>query len=499
MCGIFFSFIRSNADLALAEKAWKTLQHRGPDGSRCELVREHGVFLGFHRLAIVNLDIMAGMQPFRGTNGARLVCNGEIYNHKALGDAATDVAVILDILQHIDIADDEAVVSSLGKLDGDFALVYMDAHGRVLLARDPIGVKPLYCAYDGHDNIIAAASEIKALVGLDVHRVQHLRPGTFVRVGSSAGVEYVDWTLPMQVTPGDVAPALTEAVRKRVEHGERKVAFICSGGFDSSVITCLANDLRPQSIHAFSVQIGDEDSHDTRYARRLMQALGIHHTVVRITQEEAMASWDEVVRVCETSDFFSIQAAVPLYFLAKYIREKTDYKVVLGGEGADEAHMGYNHFKLVPNDVAAVEESLRLIRQIYAFDLLRAERCFSAHGLEIRVPFLDTHFLRVSLALPGNVRRPQGQREKPVLRDAFRHFTALRDTGILERRKMTLSDGTGISPVLHASSSVLEERCKTVFMVDFAAHDEVLLIRSMPDWVKRFAKPIVLQARKIRS
>lgn len=493
MCGILWYDLLAGAGMAdagmagadagciaeLTEKAlagFQRLQHRGPDHSGHVVVGDRH-FMGAHRLAISGLG-EKGDQPLRLLGqtvdgeyvaGDAMVCNGQIYNCAELADLLdveiyTDVDVVLDACGML--GSEAAVLPTIDSiaraLDGDFAFVVV-RDTTVYIARDPVGVRPLFYGADAAGTLVCAASEVKAIRDLPgVAECRVFPPGHVYDSASKSLRSYTD-LYDISADPDgfskssyDAAGAelrrlLTAAVKKRIECSDRPVAFLCSGGIDSSIILSIAYDLMPHDqIHVFSIQYDNPRcprSDDALFAGLLAAQFGVRHTAVHFAWADVAACAETVAKHIETYDPNTIRAAVPMYLLAKHIRENTDYKVILSGEGADELFMGYNTFLDAPDAAAAAAESVRLVRNIHMFDALRADRCFNAHGLELRVPFLDTAFARAALRVDGALRmssRTSGARiEKALLRDAFSDCPRLRAARILDRGKERFSDGCG--------------------------------------------------------
>ncbi|KAG5182899.1 putative asparagine synthetase, partial [Tribonema minus] len=446
MCGIACWFGDRSEAIANASEL---LRPRGPDGSQM-LIFAEGT-MTFHRLAIINLDV-SGMQPFE-YEGAHFVATGEVYNYQQLGhfgELRSDVDVILRLIA----ADDSegGVRNTCRSLDGDFAFVY-SKNQRVIAARDPVGVRPLfYGEVDG--DVVAFASEAKALHATGaLDRISVFPPGYFFIDGEF--IRYTDiYDSPVSeehspVSEEQVRDLVLNAVKKRVEHSDRPVAFLCSGGLDSSVVLCAAADMFPErDLHAFSVEFEHSASQDAVFAHELLKTLPrVQHTHIVLTEEQAQRDMPEVVRVCETHDPATLHAALPMFHLARHIAESTDYKVILSGEGADEVFLGYSYCDQAPSSQEAEAESRRLVENLHSFDLLRADRCFAAHGLEVRVPFLDRDLLRHAMSLSGAQRGARNGLEKALLRDSFSYMQPLQKTGIINRGKMRLTDGVGFRMV----------------------------------------------------
>ena len=465
MCGIFFV---SSAAVQVdhAEDRFQKIAHRGPDSSiLCQL--PGGAYVGCHRLEIIGLG-RKGDQPLLADDNACVACNGQIYNYRELARAwkvdvdSTDVSVIFGMKEFREETQED-IQNKLKAVDGDFAFVLIKDRD-VLVARDPVGVRPLFCVMDANGCIVAAASEAKALLDIP-GSLQVFPPGHFWRNAAEGFVCYTDIYnttkrfLPENyaVIEADIRTLLREAVRKRLDHSERPVALLCSGGLDSSLVLVLAHEILSERgqvdrLHTFSMQFSDSrddgsTSTDAMYVKLLTGQLKVTHTAVSFTMEEAKDSIEAVIATTESYDPNTIRASVPMYLLAKYIANETDYKVVLSGETADEIFAGYNSFQNAKSGSKLHDETQRLVKNLHCFDLLRADRCFAAHGLDIRVPYADKHLLRYVFHIPGRMRMFQSRVEKALLRDAFRCFDVLEYGRVIDRPKERFSDGVSFNYV----------------------------------------------------
>ena len=519
MCGIlYWNIAKMDEDqIDVIHSQVQRLHHRGPDSSNIQVHQEH--LLGFHRLAIIN-PTECGDQPMI-QDSTCLICNGEIYNYKQLAEKSntsldslpSDVAVIPNVLQNA-----TSLAKGLCSLDGDFAFVMLNRdehHSELVAARDPIGLRPLFFGKSHTGDICAFASEVKALIGgPKIESVHRFPPGHFW-TSSTGFVEYTNiynkstrfFCKDQNMAQNAVRTLLTEAVRKRIEHTDRPLAFLCSGGVDSCIILALAYQIlcemgRAEDMMAFSMQY---DSHgsgsdDAMYAALFLQQLGVLHKAVKFEKEDISKWYREVVRVCESYDPNTIRAALPMFLLAKHIAENTDYKVLLSGEVSDEIMLGYNYFLQVPDAISANAESTRLIKNMHSFDLLRADRVFAAHGLEIRVPFADRDFLRFMFQTDAKLRSFQDGVEKALLRKAFSDIECLQH--VLWRPKERASDGVGFQYVPHLFDFVCKEKdvitsdlaekeeterhfCRETFESFYGKQDELIISRSMPAWCKK--------------
>uniref|UniRef100_A0A8C1VHL4 Asparagine synthetase [glutamine-hydrolyzing] n=1 Tax=Cyprinus carpio TaxID=7962 RepID=A0A8C1VHL4_CYPCA len=246
----------------------------------------------------------------------------------------------------------------------------------------------------------------------------------------------------LETVKSNIRILFEDAVKKRLM-AHRRIGCLLSGGLDSSLVAAtlvkLANEEQlPYPIQTFS--IGAEDSPDVAAARKVAAHIGSEHHEVNFTPEEGIRALEEVIVHLESYDITTLRASVGMYLISKYIREKTDSVVIFSGEGSDELTQGYIYFHKAPSPKAAAEDSVRLLKELYLFDVLRADRTTAAHGLELRVPFLDHRFTAYYLSLPEEMRVPKDGVEKHLLREAFKGLKLIPDE-ILWRRKEAFSDG----------------------------------------------------------
>ncbi|XP_018332735.1 asparagine synthetase [glutamine-hydrolyzing]-like [Agrilus planipennis] len=471
MCGIWAVF-GIQCDLKECFLASFTkISKRGPDAWRLECDRRvKDATIGFHRLTIV--DTLHGMQPMKlhAYPFQVLICNGELYNCKKLAkeenfvyETNNDVECILHLYNKYGI---EKCVKNL---DGVFAFCIVDVKKQaVYIARDPYGVRPLF-KVTGANKVLGISSEAKGLVNLykelnEANKIlEPFSPGTFeeyklmengtVKFLNSQRfhkptdtpvfkpfLSYRDFTKDVYA---NVRNLLTMAVKKRLM-ADRRIGCLLSGGLDSSLLAALlvaeTNKAKiPYKIQSFSV--GMSDSPDLIAAREVAEYIGTEHHEVIFTEEDVEAVLDDVIYYLETPDITTVRASIGMYLVSKYILEQTDTTVLISGEGADELAQGYIYFRDAPDPTSAHNESIRLLKDIYLFDGLRADRTTSANSLELRVPFLDLQFSSYILNLPEEIRQPKdGKIEKFLIRSAFDE-TSLLPSKILWRHKEAFSDG----------------------------------------------------------
>ncbi len=454
MCGIWAVFGPGYRTFS-PQKYLPGIAGRGPEGAHVADVSGVG-YLGFTRLAINGLNA-SGMQPM--TNADRSViwmANGEIYNWRELAAAhgipcpsGSDCEVIGGLYERF--ADEPQQL--FRALDGVFAAVIVDLRrGKILVARDPYGVRPAYIGRaDGHTWI---SSELKAMPCGELTSVEHVRPGHFYTLDASTGTFVSQKAFhhnPIVKLPAlsdvetacrSIRVALEAAVRKRMMT-ERPVAALLSGGVDSSLIASLvAKELRAAGappLRTFS--IGMEGSSDLAHARRVAAWIGSDHTEVVVTADAMFEAIPAVIHDIETYDTTSVRASVGNWLVAREVARRCDSKVVFNGDGSDEVFGSYLYFLNAPSDTAYEREVERLLDEIHMFDVLRSDRSISSHGLEPRTPFLDKAFVAAVLSVPVGLRRPSaGLPEKWLLRRAFDDGVTL-PREVLWRRKEAFSDG----------------------------------------------------------
>jgi len=444
MCGIL-AIIGQQSDEVEAQKAVSLMAHRGPDEWDVQKL-DHGI-LAHQRLSIN--DLHTGKQPISSPKGAWVIHNGEIYNHEEVRKqfegsyefhTHSDSEVILPLYYQYG-------TELMDHLDGVYAFVLIDGE-KVLAARDPIGVKPLYYGKDSRDQLWFA-SEVKALVD-KVEEVQEFPPGHYFTL-EEGFVQYFkpDWYMGKEPkgTPYEIRESLTKAVRKRLM-SDVPLGVLLSGGLDSSLVASIvAKELKKEgkTVSSFSVGLSGE-SPDLVKARKVAEFIGTDHHEIIFTPEEGIALLSELIYKLESYDVTTIRASTPMYIMSKYIREQ-GIKVVLSGEGADEIFGGYLYFKNAPTSQEFHEECLRRVKRLFSADVLRADRSTMGVGIEARVPFLDKDFLKVSMELdPEHKVFKKDRMEKYVLRQAFSDvFDPYLPDDVLWRQKEQFSDGVGYS------------------------------------------------------
>lgn len=444
MCGIAAVWGESAPDLAhrIAER----MTHRGPDGQGSLLLQGPPVALAHRRLAII--DPAHGRQPLESAaTNAALVANGMIYNDLALREALHDAPFRTSsdsesILQHC-LRRGPAGVADL---DGMFAFA-MACDDRVLAARDPIGIKPLYVGRRGET--FCFSSEIKPLLP-EVDEIHEFPPGHVF--DSAVGLrrfyvlpEATDYLRKPAAAIAAIRRTLTHAVEKRLRSDVPLGVFL-SGGLDSSLIAAIASQYQP-GLKTFAV--GLAGSPDLEAARTVAEYLGTDHHEAILTAADVTRDLPEILHRLESFDRDLVRSAVPCYYVSRLAAEHV--KVVLTGEGADEIFAGYTYHKSYDDTDALQAELRRSILSMHDINLQRVDRMTMAHGLEARVPFLDRDMLELAFRIPANLKLPPDNGiEKWILRKTFED---LLPSDIVWRNKQQFDQGSGIADLLQSLTS----------------------------------------------
>ena len=460
MCGFIGIFDSRAGRQETREKGLKMssrIRHRGPDWSgvysseRCTLCHE--------RLAIV--DPLSGGQPLYSPDRKQILAvNGEIYNHKSIREefkgryefqTGSDCEVILALYR-------EYGNSFLDRLNGIFAFALYDEEKQCyLIARDPIGVIPLFIGFD-ECGTVYVASEMKALEGM-CERYEPFLPGHLYdsREGVMRRWYERDWfeydaVKDSTLDPSLLRSGLEDAVRRQLM-SDVPYGVLLSGGLDSSVISAIASKFSSRRIetegkseawwprlHSFA--IGLKGAPDLEKARVVAEHIGTVHHEVNYTVQEGLDALRDVIYHIETYDVTTVRASTPMYLLARYIRSM-GIKMVLSGEGADEVFGGYLYFHKAPDARAFHEETVRKLGKLHLYDCLRANKTLLAWGVEGRVPFLAKEFLDIAMRInPEKKMCPGKEIEKKVVREAF---SDMLPESVAWRQKEQFSDGVGYS------------------------------------------------------
>ena len=471
MCGIVSLFNIRQQSPELRQQALRMSQkirHRGPDWSG--IYSGGSAILAHERLSIV--DPESGRQPLYAPDGKQvLAVNGEIYNHKTLrqrlgsqyefqtgSDCEVILALYREMLREHPTPSHADITAMLEQLNGIYAFaLYDEERDSFLIARDPIGVIPLYIGHD-EDGKVMVASELKALEG-QCTTYEPFLPGHYYWSPAPGLTRYYvrDW---FEYDAVKDRPASTEAIREGLEASVRRqlmcdvpYGVLLSGGLDSSVLSAIAGKYAARRIeedsqtaawwprlHSFAV--GLKGAPDLAKARMVAEHIGTVHHEINYTIQEGLDAIRDVIYYIETYDVTTVRASTPMYLLARVIKSM-GIKMVLSGEGADEIFGGYLYFHKAPDARAFHEETVRKLSKLHLYDCLRANKSLAAWGVEGRVPFLDTEFLDIAMRTNPEAKMcPGTTMEKRIVREAFADMLP---EEVAWRQKEQFSDGVGYS------------------------------------------------------
>lgn len=460
MCGIIGAFdlkIKSEELRPQVLKMSKKIRHRGPDWSG--IYSSDRAILAHERLAIV--DPKSGQQPLYSPNrNVVLAVNGEIYNHQQLRNDLPNYAFSTQCDSEVILAlYEQKGPGFIEDLNGIFAFALYDAEqDAYLIARDHIGIIPLYMGWDDQGTLFVA-SELKALEGY-CSRIETFPPGHYLysKEGNTPRKWYIrDWeqyeNVKANVTDIDaLRKSLEDAVHRQLM-SDVPYGVLLSGGLDSSVIAAVTKKFASRRVesndqekawyprlHSFAV--GLKGSPDLIAAKKAADHIGTIHHEINFTIQEGLDAIRDVIYHLETYDVTTIRASTPMYLLARVIKSM-GIKMVLSGEGSDELFGGYLYFHKAPNAQEFHEETVRKLSKLHLYDCLRANKSLAAWGVEGRVPFLDKEFVDVAMRLnPADKMIRDGRMEKWIVRKAFEDYLP---ESIAWRQKEQFSDGVGYS------------------------------------------------------
>ncbi|MEH6657463.1 asparagine synthase B [Leeuwenhoekiella marinoflava] len=460
MCGIVCAYeLKQPADVLRPQllEMSKKIRHRGPDWNG--VYSDEKAILAHERLSIV--DPASGKQPLLSPDGKLiLAANGEIYNHQELRKqlkgkydfrTQSDCEVILALYQ-------EEGPAFLDKLNGIFAFSLYDSEkDEYFVARDHMGIIPLYMGWDQHGTFYVA-SELKALEGTCT-KIELFPPGHYLHSAEGELRRWYerDWMEYDAVKDNETSidklrDALEAAVHRQLM-SDVPYGVLLSGGLDSSITSAVAKKYAEKRIesgdtdgawwprlHSFSV--GLEGSPDLAAAQKVADHIGTVHHEIKFTIQEGLDAIKDVIYNLETYDITTIRASTPMYLMARVIKSM-GVKMVLSGEGADEVFGGYLYFHKAPDAKEFHEETVRKLSKLHMYDCLRANKSLAAWGIEGRVPFLDKEFMDVAMRINPQDKMINGERmEKWVLRKAFESYLP---ESVAWRQKEQFSDGVGYS------------------------------------------------------
>lgn len=441
MCGFVFTN-DTKVEKERFEQGLKSIAHRGPDDTSIVFDNAH---MGFVRLAIMDQS-SDGNQPFK--YGPRYyMCNGEIYNFKSLKKkypfeykSSSDCEVLISLFETI------GMPKMVDELDGEFAFVIYDSKTEeVFAARDAMGIRPLFYGKTNAGKV-AFASEVKALQYF-CKDIKPFPPGHYYLNGEIkcfkdlSRVEEICWDEHTEIY-SKINTLLVDGVKKRLQ-ADAPIGFLLSGGLDSSLVCAIAQKYSDKPIKTFGIGMSG-DAIDLKYAKEVAEHIGSDHTEVIIEKEDVLGAIRDVVYHLESYDITTVRASIGMYLICKYIKEHSDIKVLMTGEVSDEI-FGYKYTDFAPSAIEFQKEAAKRVKELYIYDVLRADRCIAANSLEARVPFSDTKFVEYVMSIDPTKKMNTYGQGKYLLRKAF-EGDYLPDS-ILYREKAAFSDAVGHSMV----------------------------------------------------
>jgi len=461
MCGIIYYLNSNYNDINTEEfkNCIVKLEARGPDNSQFLEINEYNK-MGFTRLSINDLSDK-GNQPLIDNDKYYLICNGEIYNHKLLKEeynficnSNSDCEVIIKMYEKFGL---EKIDEMIRKLDGVFAFVLYDKILNITIcARDPFGVRPLFIGYTKNLELILS-SEIKSIANITKH-ITPFPPGEYMIINQNKNNNVIHKSYhnykfdfindDYNTIKNNIKSLLISAVEKRLM-SDRPIGCLLSGGLDSSLISAIvAKHFPPYTLNTFS--IGMKNSTDLYYANIAAKHIKSKHHNIELTNQDFLDAIEKTIYITESYDITTIRASVGNYLIGKYIKNNCNVKVVYNGDGSEEIFGSYKWFSFINDENDFFFENLKLLREIYYFDVLRSDRSISDNGLEPRTPFLDKTLVDYVMRIPPKYKMFGGDIiEKNIIREAF-DDTDLLPKEVLWRKKEAFSDGvSGIEDSWH--------------------------------------------------
>tara|TARA_X000000950_G_scaffold287833_1_gene401866 strand:- start:119 stop:1801 length:1683 start_codon:yes stop_codon:yes gene_type:complete len=492
MCGIF-SLLNGDIDntkLKIYNHASKN-KKRGPEVEKF-LCYEDNVFMMFHRLAINGLDD-SGNQPLLHKKLV-VIGNGEIYNYKHLIEeynltpkSESDIEVLLHLYEIMG-------TKFIHEINGEYSFILYDSEsGELLVARDQFGVRPLYYNYTSRQtlgkDLFCFSSTLSSIVDineLDNKNIRQFPPGNIMTLKKNENRYFefknlkpyiklptlVDHSFLKTNTSRLVYNSLKDSIKRRILTSERPVGALLSGGLDSSLVCALSQEILKENnkppLVTFS--IGLPNSEDLKFSSEVAKHIGSNHHQIIMNQEEFLSAIPSVIYDIESYDTTTVRASTGNWLIGKYIKENTDVKVILNGDGADELMGGYLYFHKTPNDYIFDNECKRLLSDIHYFDVLRSDRCIASHGLEPRTPMLDKNFVENYLSISITERShiscsdSYGVEKYLIRKSVEKENPNLLPKSILWRQKEAFSDG--VSSLQKSWYEIIQDHIKEVVEKD---------------------------------
>jgi asparagine synthase (glutamine-hydrolysing) len=509
MCGIWTYIKNNNNEIKNLEQLFNDFmktKHRGPTFSNFQ--NYNNILIGFHRLSIMDLSFKSN-QPYvfcRNNRTIVFICNGEIYNYKQLNElyqlnikSKSDCMTIPELYLSLEYNDFIKLFTKDIKGEFAFLLFEFDTQNKikyVVAGRDMVGVRPLYYSdpFKNKDKDIIFSSEIKSCSSYDgivsefppgeIHKYHFVNDkltldidkynysdidkynysdiySVVSKINEHSNIDQRTINLYQQYLLNDVYDGVYDSINRRLE-SDQPLAFLLSGGVDSSLVAGIASKILNRPIKTFCC--GMNYGSDLKYAKMVADHIGSEHTEVLFTPEEALDAINDVIYTTETWDTTTIRASVGQYLVSKYISQNTDAKVIFVGEGADEVCSSYLFNWYAPTSNLIHETAIEYVKEMHQFDIKRSDRCIARWGLEARVSLLDPEFIKSYWSIPSKYRDPKYKGiEKWWLRKAFEQTNIL-PSEVLWRKKEAFSDG--ISSTEKSWFQIIQEYIREKYDMD---------------------------------
>ena len=461
MCGIFIYISKYPYYSQKLETESDKIKHRGPDNAtvKCFELNSFYIYTKFHRLSIIETS-NKGNQPFiieKGMTKYVLLCNGEIYNHKKLVDEHELTKNMSDCYCILELYIKYGIQKTLQLIENEFAFVILEINEyansvKIVASRDKFGIRPLF--YNFKNDTLIIASELKSINKLldDVKVFPPRQYMTCKNLNNLSFQKYYDlnkFTYSENMISDEsyifdnIKNLLINSVEERLQSDENiEIGLLLSGGLDSSLVASIAcNYMKQKGKKLKTFSIGFENSEDLKFAKIVANHINSEHYEIIISKETALNTIKDIVYILETYDITTIRASVFQYLVSKYVKENTNVKVLLNGDGSDEIFNGYLYNYFNKDVIDAHNDTIRLLQNIHIYDVLRSDRGISSNGLESRCPFLSTELVEFVLKVDPKLRIPiKDERiEKYILRKSFENTEYLPNE-VLFRTKMAFSD-----------------------------------------------------------
>jgi len=455
------------------------------------------IFMGFHRLSINDLSDN-GNQPFV-SDDVVMMCNGEIYNYKELCaeyniilKSDSDCEVILHLYNIIGFD------NTIKKLDGVFACVLYDSSTNIVhIARDPVGVRSLYVGFNKTGEY-GFCSELKGLSNV-MDTVDQFKPGCtwnscskqYKSYYNHENVFYTNNDIFLDNTQQKNHRMLEEIIKQNIRDkfitsikkrlvSDRPIGCLLSGGLDSSLVAALlAHELKQSNKILKTFSVGLCGSVDLKYANMVAKFIGSEHHELILSESEMLAGIESTIYQLETWDTTTIRAGTPMFLLAKYIKKNFDTTVIYSGEGSDEISGSYLYFHNAPDAESFKKETVRLVKDLSYYDVLRCDKSIAGAGLEVRVPFLDKDFIQFYMNIDPLLKMPSyGKIEKYLLRSSFDY--RILPYSVLWRVKEGMSDG--VSSKENSWYSIIQQHANMIYTDEYFSEKQKSYLFNPPEF-----------------